>query len=123
MIKLALEIGIHALEMVGKAQGKKTKGDGLAGYASEIGKSQQNLAQWVGGAKVYQSLDNNTSCELNEKPSHLYEISKADSEHWQFLTDLLIKCDWSVKEVQAAVKRVNSIMLLDWMTTAVKNTR
>ena len=72
---LALEIGIHALEMVGKAQGKKTKGDGLAGYASEIGKSQQNLAQWVGGAKVYQSLDNKTSCELNEKPVYLPRLS------------------------------------------------
>jgi hypothetical protein len=84
---LALEIGIHALEMVGKAQGKKTKGDGLAGYASEIGKSKQNLDQWVNAARVY--LEVNTSLPLNEKPSHLYEISKTDSTHWQLLTDLL----------------------------------
>ena len=44
--------------------------------ASEIGKSQQNLAQWVGGAQVYQSLDNKTSCELNEnlRPATKSEI-------------------------------------------------
>jgi hypothetical protein len=112
---LALEIGIHALAMVGKAQGKKTKGDGLAGYAEEIGKSRPLLTQWVDAAKVHQDLDSKMSYYLNEKTSHLYEISKADSCTWQVLADLLIECDWTVKDTQAAVNRIKSIVLLDWM--------
>ena len=103
---LALEIGIHALEMVGKAQGKKTKGDGLAGYASEIGKSSTSLKEWVGGANVYQSV-RRMSDELNTKPSHLYEISKADSQHWQMLVDLLTRLLFELKK--AGVKQNGKI--------------
>jgi hypothetical protein len=33
-----LEIGRHALKYVSKAQGKKRKGDSLAGYAAKINK-------------------------------------------------------------------------------------
>jgi hypothetical protein len=97
---LALEIGIHALAMVGKAQGKKTKGDGLAGYADEIGKSTSSLSEWVKGAEVYLAI--RTSGQLNEKTKHLYEISKAPQITWQVLADLLIECDWSVKDVKSA---------------------
>jgi DNA modification methylase/ParB-like chromosome segregation protein Spo0J len=114
---LALEIGIHALEMVGKAQG--VKGSGLKSYADEIGKSKDSLGEWVNAAKVYSSLIG-TCRQVQDKPRHLYEISKADSEHWQLLTDLLIKCDWSVKDVQSAVQRVKSVQLLGWMTADFK---
>jgi hypothetical protein len=47
----------------------------------------------MGAAKVYSSL-NNTSCEVQSKPSHLYEISKTENQHWKMLVDLLIKHDW-----------------------------
>lgn len=90
---LALEIGIHALEMVGKAQGKI--GEGLKNYSDEIGKSAASLTEWVNAAKVYNSLI--STCEqVQDKPRHLYEISKAPQHTWQILTDFLIKCDWSV---------------------------
>ena len=105
---LALEIGIHALAMVGKAQGKKTKGNGLAGYAGEIGKSQPLLAQWVGAAQVYQSLDNKTSYDLNDKTSHLYEISKAPQAAWQPLAEQLINSDWTVKITRAGSHGCNT---------------
>ena len=36
------------------------------------------------------------------------------------LVDLLIKCDWSVKDVQGAVNRVKSVALLDWMQADFK---
>ena len=78
--------------------------------ASEIGKSESSIMQWAAGDEVYCSLsDTCRTKDLYEKPSHLYEISKAPQEHWQLLTDLLIKCDWSVKDVQAAVMRVKSV--------------
>ena len=80
------------MRCVGKAQGKKIKGDGLAGYAEEIGKSQPLLSQWVSAASVYQNLDHKTSYDLNDKTTHLYEISKAPKATWQILADLLIEC-------------------------------
>lgn len=70
-------------------------------------------------ASVYMKLSD-TSREVQDKPRHLYEISKADSQHWQMLVDLLIKCDWSVKETQSAVNRVKSVVLLDWMQADFK---
>jgi hypothetical protein len=99
---LALEIGIHALESVERADGKA--GGGLQAYASEISKSKTMLTEWTKAAGVYKSVRSSES--IVDKVKHLYEISKADSTHWQMLVDLLIKCDWSVKDVQAAVKRV-----------------
>ena len=48
----ALEIGLHALECIGRAQGKKDGGS-ITGYAKSIGKTQQNLPQWVNAAEVY----------------------------------------------------------------------
>ena len=115
---LALEIGIHALETVND---KAKKGGGIRAYAEAVGKSETSLKQWIGAADVYSSLCKTFyTNELNEKPSHLYEISKVSSEHWQILTDLLIKCDWSVKDVQAAVMRVKSVVLLEWMTADFK---
>ncbi len=60
------------------------------------------------------------SKNLHDKTSHLYEISKAPKDTWQILADLLIKCDWSVKDTQAAINRVKSITLLDWMKADFK---
>jgi ParB/RepB/Spo0J family partition protein len=99
----SLEIGLHALHAVGKAQGKK--GEGLEFYASEIGRSRPNICQWVDAARVYESLSN-TSYEVQEKISHLYEISKADPGAWPFLVDRLIKEQWTVNDCKHWVGRV-----------------
>ena len=115
---LALEIGIHALATVND---KTKKGGGVRAYAAEIGKGEDALKQWIGGADVYGTLcDISRTNELHNKTSHLYEISKAPQHTWQLLADLLIKCDWSVKDTQAAVNRVKSINLLDWMKADFK---
>jgi site-specific DNA-methyltransferase (adenine-specific) len=115
---LALEIGIHALATVND---KTKKGGGVRAYAAEIGKGEVSVTEWTKAASVYVFLPR--SCEtkeLNEKTKHLYEISKAPQDTWQILADLLIKCDWSVKDTQAAVNRVKSINLLDWMKADFK---
>jgi hypothetical protein len=96
---LALEIGIHALEMVND---KAKKGGGVRAYAEAIGKGETSLKEWIGAAQVFSSLCSTCDTkELQNKPRHLYEISKTDSTHWQMLVDLLIKCEWSVKETQS----------------------
>ena len=98
---LALEIGIHALATVND---KTKKGGGIRAYAEEMGKNETSLKQWIGAAQVYSSLCKTSyTKDIQNKPSHLYEISKAPQEHWQMLVDLLIKCDWGVKDVQGAV--------------------
>ena len=86
---LALEIGIHALATVND---KAKKGGGVRAYAEAIGKGEDSLKQWIGAAKVYGFLcDTSRTSEINEKPKHLYEISKSDSQHWQMLVDLLTR--------------------------------
>jgi hypothetical protein len=110
---LALEIGIHALATMND---KTKKGGGVRAYAAEIGKGEVSVTEWTKAASVYVFLSRSSETkELNEKTTHLYEISKAPQDTWQILADLLIKCDWSVKDTQAAVNRIKSIVLLDWM--------
>lgn len=115
---LALEIGIHANATV---LDKSKKDGGLKKYAYEIGRGKDSVEQWSKAGFVYSSLTETYRLkELHEKTSHLYEISKAPQHTWQILADLLIKCEWSVKDTQAAVNRVKSINLLDWMKADFK---
>ena len=109
---LAIEYGHHFNQMGVKAQGKK--GGGMQAYADAIGKPVKFIEMNSKADEVRSSLPKSTS-EVNEKTTHLYEISKAPQHTWQILADLLIKCDWSVKDTQAAINRVKSITLLDWM--------
>ncbi len=110
----ALEIGIHALSTV---HDKTKKGGGIRAYAAEIGKCEVRLKEWIGAAKVYSVLCTiSYTNAIQEKPSHLYEISKAPQQSWQSLVNSLIDAEWSVKETQAAVDRVKSFELLEWMT-------
>jgi hypothetical protein len=88
-------------------------------YADAIGKPVRFIEMNSKADEVRSSLPTSTS-EVNEKTTHLYEISKAPQHTWQILADLLIKCDWSVKDTQAAINRVKSITLLDWMKADFK---
>ena len=114
---LAIEYGHHFNQIGEKAQGKK--GGGMQAYADAIGKPVKFIEMNSKADEVRSSLPKSTS-EVNEKTTHLYEISKAPQHTWQILADLLIKCDWSVKDTQAAVNRVKSINLLDWMKADFK---
>ena len=115
---LALEIGIHALATVNN---KTKKGGGVRAYAAEIGKGENSLKEWIAAASVYEVLCRTSGTNaIHDKTTHLYEISKAPQHSWQILADLLIKCDWSVKDTQAAINRVKSITLLDWMKADFK---
>jgi hypothetical protein len=77
-----LEIGLHALECVEKAQGKR--GGGLTEYAKVIGKSKQTVSNLRLAAEVYKELVH--TCEqvglLHDKPRHLYELHAAPHETW-----------------------------------------
>ena len=51
-----LEIGLHALDCVGKASAGRGKKGGLAEYARKLGKSSQYLTQLVAAAEVAKSV-------------------------------------------------------------------
>jgi hypothetical protein len=86
-----LEIGLHALECVDKAQGKR--GGGLTEYAKVIGKTHQAISQFRAAAEVYAELRKST-CEVKflvNKATHLFEIHAAPSATWPMLADALLK--------------------------------
>ena len=86
---LALERGVHFNE----------SDLGVREYAEQLGVSPSAVTQESNAGKVLTRVNSDFE-QVKEKYRHLYEISKADSKHWQMLVDLLIKCDWSVKDVQ-----------------------
>ena len=102
-----LERGIHAYNCISKSKGGNgSSGMGLSEYARLTGVSKQSASEESLAGEVYSTV---RMCgQLNDKPiaKHLYEISKAPQKTWQILADLLIQCDWSVKDTQAAVNRV-----------------
>ena len=101
-----LEIGIHALERVEKAQGKR--GGGLEEYAKAIGKSRTMLSHFRAAAEVYTQL-RVTLHEvgmLMDKPNHLYEIHAAPPETWPLLAEAMLSADWSVKDTHHYVEQV-----------------
>ncbi|MDR1579151.1 MAG: hypothetical protein LBS35_02240 [Synergistaceae bacterium] len=101
-----LEIGLHALECVEKAQGKR--GGGLTEYAKMIGKSQPVVSRFRSAAEVYLQL-HSISNEVNvftDKTWHLFELHAAPRETWPLLAEALISCDWSVKDTHYYVEQV-----------------
>jgi site-specific DNA-methyltransferase (adenine-specific) len=101
-----LEIGLHALECVGRDEkrGRGKKG-GLAEHAAKIGKSKQYLSQLVAAAevaKVSSQLD-----ALLDKAQHLHAIhSEGRRELWLSLVAALLSGGWSVADTEHWVGKV-----------------
>lgn len=110
-----LEIGLHALECIGKdaKRGRGKKG-GLSDYARAIGKSKQYLSQIVCAAevaKVSSQLDT-----LLDKAQHLHAIHAEDRrELWPVLVPEMLKLrpqqsgppkSWSVADTEHWVSKV-----------------
>lgn len=109
-----LEIGLHALEYVEKAEGKRMAGDGLAAYASAIGKDKSNISRSRQAACVYRSccdvattkIPSDCLSQLMDKANHLNEIHKAPSSLWPILVSALLAKEWSVKDTKHFVGKV-----------------
>jgi site-specific DNA-methyltransferase (adenine-specific) len=101
-----LEIGLHALECVGRddKRGRGKKG-GLAEHAAKIGKSKQYLSQLVAAAevaKVSSQLDT-----LLDKAQHLHAIHAEDRRDlWPALVSALLSSGWSVADTEHWVGKV-----------------
>lgn len=114
-----LEIGLHALERVGKATAGRGKKGGLSEYATKIGRSKQYISQLAAAAEVAKSssrLD-----DLLDKCQHLYAIHAADLSLWPVIVPHMLK-GWSVADTQHWVGKVNEFEVqedcLSWLPLA-----
>lgn len=100
-----LEIGLHALERVGKAKGhgRGQKG-GLSDYARKTGKSKQYLSQLVAAAEVAKASSQLDA--LLNKTQHLYAIHSAAASLWPVIVPHMLK-GWSVVDTEHWVGKVS----------------
>lgn len=99
-----LEIGLHALERVGKATAGRGKKGGLSDYARKLGKSHQYLSQLVAAAEVAKSASQ--LADLLNKTQHLYAIHAADLSLWPVIVPHMLK-GWTVADTEHWVGKVN----------------
>jgi hypothetical protein len=113
-----LEIGVHVLEAVGLGEHGRGKEGGLSEYARQIGKSRPYVSQVRSAAEVHEAVK--TVSQLTvlldfaslivDKAQHLSVIHKAPADTWPLLVDALLANDWTVKDTEAAVKRVKDLL-------------
>jgi DNA modification methylase/ParB-like chromosome segregation protein Spo0J len=99
-----LEIGLHALERVGKATAGRGKKGGLAAYARKLGKGAPYLSQLVAAAEVAKSFTQVN--DLLDKAKHLYAIHAADASLWPIIVPHMLK-GWSVADTEHWVGKAN----------------
>jgi DNA modification methylase/ParB-like chromosome segregation protein Spo0J len=100
-----LEIGLHALECVGKAKAGRGKKGGLSEHARKIGKTHGYLSQLVSAAEVAKSVSQLT--DLIDKAQHLHAIHAEERrELWPALVSSLLSGKWSVADTEHWVGKV-----------------
>lgn len=110
-----LEVGMHALECVGKGSPGRGKKGGLSEYARKIGKHKDTIAGLVSAAAVYSKLSDQSD-DLLSRSAHLSEIHSAPSELWPLLVEHMLRKGWTVEETKRIVATVKqfSVPADDW---------
>lgn len=101
-----LEIGMHALRAVPRAQGRA--GAGLAAYAERIGITPAYVGQIRSAAEVMTSLLN-SSLEVLDKAKHFYEVSKAPRAVWDQLVAAMLAGGWTVADTAHHVRAIDEL--------------
>lgn len=78
-----LEIGIHALKAVPKAEGGRGKKGGLSENAALIGKTQQYVTQLYQAGEVVADIPTTQVVGFLDKAKHLCAIHKPPKSCWQ----------------------------------------
>jgi site-specific DNA-methyltransferase (adenine-specific) len=99
-----LEIGMHALKAVPLAEGGRGKKGGLSGYAARLGRGVSAISMLRDAAEVVDTLQSPEG--IQDKATHLYEISRAPRETWPLLVESLVKRGWTVADTKATVDKV-----------------
>jgi DNA modification methylase len=105
-----LEIGLHALECVGKdaKRGRGRKG-GISGYARSIGKDPGNVTRYRDGAEVFRAIEKscNDTRLLRDRAQHLHAIhAEGRQDLWPALVSSLLSSGWSVADTEHWVGKV-----------------
>jgi DNA modification methylase len=110
-----LEIGLHALECVGKAKAGRGKKGGLSDYGRKISKTHQYLSQLIAAAEVATKSASQLA-DLLFKAQHLHAIHSEDrQELWPLLVAEMLKLrpqqsgppkSWSVADTEHWVGKV-----------------
>jgi hypothetical protein len=118
----ALEIGLHALECVGKAKAGRGKKGGLSDYARKIGKDPGNVSRYRDGAEVFRAVRNhcNDTRILRDRAQHLsaiYSLAGKPKDgphpHWADVVQSMLTGGeegkgWSVEKTAANVEAANA---------------
>jgi hypothetical protein len=124
-----LEIGLHALERVGKATAGRGKKGGLAEYARKLGKGAPYLSQLVAAAEVAKSFTQVN--DLLDKAKHLYSIhglagkpKEGPHPHWPEVVQAMLAGGddgkgWSVEKTAANVEAANAFYESDALSARI----
>lgn len=109
-----LEIGIHALEVVGRGERGRGKKGGLNAYARELGKDGGYVRSLAYAAEVAKIVGQPTILgSLIDKTQHLYAIHSADPSLWEVLVKAMLAKGWSVKDTEHWVGKVKDFEIDD----------
>lgn len=124
-----LEIGLHALDRVGKATAGRGKKGGLSEYARKLGKSHQYLSQLVAAAEVAKSASQ--VADLLDKAKHLNAIhglagkpKDGPHPHWAEVVEAMLAGGedgkgWSVDKTASNVEAANAFYKSDALSSRI----
>lgn len=109
-----LEIGIHALEVVGRGKAGRGNKGGLSEYARELGREGGYVRELARAAEVVKSGARAPDLRsLLDKAKHLAAIHAADSSLWETLVKAMLAKGWSVKDTEHWVGKVKEFEIDD----------
>jgi ParB/RepB/Spo0J family partition protein len=124
-----LEIGLHALDRVGKATAGRGKKGGLSEHARSLGKSQQYLSQLVSAAEVAKSTSQ--LVDLLNKTQHLHAIhglagkpKDGTHPHWPDVVQAMLAGGedgkgWSAEKTASNVEAANAFYKSDALSSRI----
>jgi hypothetical protein len=125
-----LEIGLHALECVGKAKPGRGKKGGLADYGRKISKTHQYLSQLIAAAEVATKSASQLA-DLLFKAQHLHAIhglagkpKDGPHPHWAEVVQAMLAGGedgkgWSVEKTASNVEAANSFYKSDALSSRI----
>lgn len=105
-----LEIGLHALHCVDKAQGKR--GGGLSAYASAIGKHKDTISSARMAAAVFSHLSDRSD-KLLDKTAHLSAIHSLPKPCWSDAVQIMLDRQWSASDTKHWVDQAREFTIPD----------
>ena len=97
-------------------------GRGVREYAADTARSPASVTFESQAARVFTHVNTSRTFDASDaldKNRHLAAIHSLPKDHWASMVDLMLEHSWSVKDTQAAVERVKSVVEArpEWLKT------